>query len=633
VLASLLTLGGLATLVVGGAAPAQAAGSDDEEALAQRYAPVVRLVHQTEPCGHGEPYRPSDVEAFLGRSDVALRGPWLTDDLIAVGPTADDLSAGLDGYHLDFPGNPLKPGCDYETWADGVTEGTEPTTYAHVVSEPDRPGRLALQYWFYYPFNDYNNKHESDWEMVQLLFDAATASEALDRDPVEIGYSQHSGTEVADWDDEKLEVLDGTHPVVYPAAGSHANYFDAALYLGHSSQQGFGCDDTRGPSDELRPTVRLVPSDPVAARAEFPWMGYRGHWGQREQSFYNGPTGPVTKGTWTRPISGQEERAHDRSFAVPAGGLFGTRATDLFCGGVAGGSDAARLLAGSPGAAVVIAVLALLVVLTLVRRTTWTPTAPLRVAHRRATGQIVAASARLYWRRRRLFASLGVPVVVAGLLATVLQSLVLDVSAGAAEGGEAGGLRVVLAAVIGYLVLGSTMVLVLAATTRAVVAIDAGQAVTPRSAFGVSLRRWRTHLVVFLAASLVIATLGFTIVLSAAALVLLLLVALVVPVVEVEAPTRTRALLRSAALVREGWAKVAVLLAASIVVAATVGPVLGLTLILAVGAPFPFANAIAGLTFALLTPYAGIALTYAYFDLRIRSERSRTTTHELAPEI
>ena len=75
VLASLLTLGGLATLVVGGAAPAQAAGSDDKEALSQRYAPVVRLVHQTEPCGHGEPYRfTRDTEvAALGHGVASAR--------------------------------------------------------------------------------------------------------------------------------------------------------------------------------------------------------------------------------------------------------------------------------------------------------------------------------------------------------------------------------------------------------------------------------------------------------------------------------------------------------------------------------------------------------------------------------
>ena len=65
--------------------------------------------------------------------------------------------------------------------------------------------------------------------------------------PIEVGYSSHEGAERADWGDEKLEIVDGTHPVVYPAAGSHANKFTEALYLGSSAEAGVGCDDTRGP--------------------------------------------------------------------------------------------------------------------------------------------------------------------------------------------------------------------------------------------------------------------------------------------------------------------------------------------------------------------------------------------------
>ena len=125
--------------------------------------------------------------------------------------------------------------------------------YAHVAGDPRPPGKLALQYWFFYPFNDFNNTHEGDWEMIQLVFDAADAAEALAEEPVEVGYSSHEGAERAAWDDEKLEIVDGTHPVVYPAAGSHANKFGAALYLGSSAEAGVGCDDTPGPTSTAGP--------------------------------------------------------------------------------------------------------------------------------------------------------------------------------------------------------------------------------------------------------------------------------------------------------------------------------------------------------------------------------------------
>ena len=129
-------------------------------------------------------------------------------------PTAADLYGKEGEYYLDFPGNPLKPGCDYEKWFNEIAEGKPTTAYAHIVEEN---GKLALQYWFYYPFNDWNNKHESDWEMIQLVFDAPTAEEALKVDPEIVGYSQHEGAESATWDEEKLEKR-GDHPIVYPGA-------------------------------------------------------------------------------------------------------------------------------------------------------------------------------------------------------------------------------------------------------------------------------------------------------------------------------------------------------------------------------------------------------------------------------
>jgi hypothetical protein len=66
---------------------------------------------------------------------------------------------------------------------------------------PWAPGKLALQYWFFYVYNDWNNLHEADWKMIQLVFDASTPGQALHRAPVEVGYSQHEGAERAAWHD------------------------------------------------------------------------------------------------------------------------------------------------------------------------------------------------------------------------------------------------------------------------------------------------------------------------------------------------------------------------------------------------------------------------------------------------
>ena len=138
--------------------------------------------------------------------------------------------------------------------------------------------------------------------MIQLDFDAADAGEALSKLPVRVGYSSHEGAESAGWGDDKLEIVDGTHPVVYPADGSHANKFEEALYLGSSAEAGVGCDDTEGPHREVRPVVKTIPSDHAAAAQAFPWITFEGRWGELQKAFFNGPTGPNLKTQWTEPI-------------------------------------------------------------------------------------------------------------------------------------------------------------------------------------------------------------------------------------------------------------------------------------------------------------------------------------------
>ncbi len=243
------------------AAPAMAATAPAaERTLTGAYSPVIRLVGAPASCGPGDPYVPIDVHVLFGQPSVALRGPWAGGGVVKVAPVATDLEGGLYGYHLDFPGDALNPGCDYVHWSRALMDGRTPTVYAHVATDPDHPGQIALQYWMFYVYNNWNNLHEGDWEMIQLNFAAATPAAALGTRPTEVGYSQHEGAERADWGDEKLELAGGTHPVVYPAAGSHANFYSSALWLGASGSQGVGCDDTRNADLVVHPAVDAIPS-------------------------------------------------------------------------------------------------------------------------------------------------------------------------------------------------------------------------------------------------------------------------------------------------------------------------------------------------------------------------------------
>jgi hypothetical protein len=612
---------GLVGLLALALAPAAVADYADEQALAERFAPAVRLVEQEEECGPGEPYDPIDVDVILGKEPtVALRGPWNPTDLVEIGPEAEDLRNRFE-YHLDFPGDPLDPKCDYERWSRRIADGSAPTVYAHVVAEEARPGKLALQYWLFYAFNDFNNTHEGDWEMVQLNFDAADAAAALEQEPAEVGYSSHEGAERSDWDDEKLTIVDQTHPVVYPGAGSHANKYTEALYLGSSAEAGVGCDDTRGPHRELRPTVKTIPSDPQAARTAFPWIEFEGRWGELERAFFNGPTGPNMKRQWTEPIS-WSEGWRDVSYAVPTGGLFGTSATDLFCSGVERGSRALILFLQNPPFVLLTLAVLIGLVAYVVKRATWRPATPLRLARRRSGGQILAASARMYVKRPRTFLGIGLVLVPVTLVMTALQWLALEglSSIGVVTTGESAGGSAFLALVIGTSLALLGLGLVQAATACALLEIDAGRPVTALDAYrGVwaRIRPLLAAVVLFVVAWVLLTAIP---ILVPIAILFAIRWCLAAPVVEVEGRGGLHALRRSRELVRTRWFRTGSLVGLSAAISLIAGPLLGALLIFVADVPLAWLNVVAGLVYAMSLPFVGLVTAYAYFDARARFE-------------
>ncbi len=293
---------------------------------------------------------------------------------------AADLYGLNEGFFLDFPGSALRPGClyeqDFDKYTDTTTGDRQPVVYANIVTQPDEPDKLAVQYWFYWYYNDWNNKHESDWEGIQLLFDVGTVEEALATEPVSAGYAQHEGGERAAWDSSKLE-RDGDHPVVYSSAGSHASYFSSALYIGRSASSGFGCDTTAGPSDRTEPEVVLLPASVTGPDDPFAWVDYNGRWGERQAGSFNAPTGPKDKQRWTEPVDWQDS-LRTVSVVVPTGDGQGAAIVNTFCSVVETGSGALITLRTSPLRLVVTLGLAFVAIWFLIRRTSWARVAALR---------------------------------------------------------------------------------------------------------------------------------------------------------------------------------------------------------------------------------------------------------------
>ncbi|MDD2694665.1 MAG: hypothetical protein PHD58_01930 [Anaerolineales bacterium] len=118
--------------------------------------------------------------------------------------------------------------------------------YGRVVQQG---GWVVLQYWFFYPFNNWRsgfhgaNDHEADWEMLAVYcsqegdgLEPAEGAASFDPQRLRaewVAYASHefSGDDLRRyWDDPEVEKV-GDHPVVYVGAGSHASYFQRGEYL------------------------------------------------------------------------------------------------------------------------------------------------------------------------------------------------------------------------------------------------------------------------------------------------------------------------------------------------------------------------------------------------------------------
>lgn len=329
--------------------PAPTYAESPEQTLVDRYAPIAFLSEQTVPCDpDGEPWVMAPIDIVFTNENVEFRAE-PDYSVIREGVTGPVLFERGDGYYVDFPGNARTPTCGYELDAREAMKGYEPTVYAHIAHEEGKQG-LVIQYWFYWWFNDFNNKHESDWEMIQILFDVNTVEEALRTDPVEVAYSQHEGGEAAEWDAPKLD-REGTRPIVYPSKGSHAAYYGPAIWVGWGDQgSGLGCDDTQSFERRIDPQVVLVPDDVASItdpESPFAWLTYQGRWGERNWKFYNGPTGPAMKERWTEPITWQEGIRRS-SVALYRGPSIGPSTSDVFCGIIGTSSGVVTLLGPYP---------------------------------------------------------------------------------------------------------------------------------------------------------------------------------------------------------------------------------------------------------------------------------------------
>jgi hypothetical protein len=606
-------------VVPAGAAKAQPQAA--AQRLAEAYAPIAMLREQRDPpCDTAEEqYQPTSVDTVLGNTSVTLTryvpGKGLED--VEKAPTARDIAGLGDDYYLNLRGDPLGETCVYaKHFARVVREGRAPKiAYAHIAREAGHSG-FALQYWFFWYFNQFNDLHESDWEGMQLTFDADTPEEALAEEPSEIILFQHAGGERAGWGDSKVQ-KDGSRPIVYPAAGSHATFYDSTVYVENGQHgSGLGCDNTSEPLREVRLRPVLLP-DQASESGRFKWLSYEGHWGEREKSYNNGPTGPATKTEWREPFSWMADQ-RTTSPRLPGGSIAGPQVTGAFCGAVAGLSSLVNLNARSQPASIAILALIAIVIGLFVGATRWRPVDLERLRARRSFGQLIRTARQLYGRHWKVL----VPIAAVAIVIIGGTNLLADLLAGGSSATDVAGRSEVNVALLDLLqTLGRP---VAAAIVAAIVIVYVRDLVASRPAGfraalgGVRHRVWR---VVFaqLLATLGVILMAITVIGIPWAIWKLVGWAFVQQEVLFTDKSLRESFRGSSDLVRGRWWHAVRPIVFFSVLTAVAGPVLTFALIFT-PLPLVLINLLGSLIFALLIPYVALGKTLLYFDLQARAD-------------
>jgi hypothetical protein len=258
--------------------PPDAPGRAD---VAQSLAPLVYLAKD-------EPNLPAAASAFVDHSELWWDHRECERHLVEDDPQAAELADG--GYsHSDD--------CDHDTTRSYRTNESGPDDAWHKgfflnLDDPWRDegsvpsptywqyyergaGTGAYIYWLFYPYIDFLNRHEGDWERVAVRV-------VEDDEPTGMTYWHHRSSETCFLPWDEVEKAEEGHPVAYAATGSHGSY----PTVGKQYRRWASDDQTsKGEQWSTWNSLELAKDQD--------WWGYRGLWGGVSNFlFYSGVVGP-----------------------------------------------------------------------------------------------------------------------------------------------------------------------------------------------------------------------------------------------------------------------------------------------------------------------------------------------------
>ena len=206
-----------------------------ENALARMFAPEVRLAPKSK-----DKYRPSSVDWYLARvhmrfdhkscrdhevlgkgkvtqRNISTQSHRLNKSLCRHKNTRVRSSQREDRFFLQPPSDKTHFGGPASDWR----------AYVHAKKSSLVKGGVDLQYWFFYPYNDSPDpriardkfNHEGDWEQVTITVTPKKTFHSM------FCSAHHGGDRYFEKRGKhRVTFVNRTHPVVYSASGSHANY-------------------------------------------------------------------------------------------------------------------------------------------------------------------------------------------------------------------------------------------------------------------------------------------------------------------------------------------------------------------------------------------------------------------------
>lgn len=240
--------------------------------LANKFCPEIYLNGE---AGTEENFEPDPVQIMV---DLSLLHD-VTDPAFEEKPSIPDLQQwSRSDYYLDVAKLGPEPHAieQYKAIYDDNKAHYPATVYARV---KEGTGETVVQYWLFYYLNDWRNIHEGDWELVQLHFPGYTSEQLLNANvlPSFAAYSQHQAGQRMLWSEMLSRgLVAGTHPHVYVARGSHANYFTPGQFWSGLDFDDTGLESWRVIEPEQLELVLL----PETAGKGLEWLDFQGYWGE-----------------------------------------------------------------------------------------------------------------------------------------------------------------------------------------------------------------------------------------------------------------------------------------------------------------------------------------------------------------